>query len=508
MRNILGKGLSSWGMMVLLLVVPLVFYYTGNAFYLDLATRLVILAIAAVGLNFVLGFGGLISFGHAAFLGLGAYAVGIPAYHEIYGGWDAVASTNGFFHFGLAIGVGALFALFTGAISLKVKGVHFIMITMAFAQMIYYLIMSIEEYGGDDGLVIDMRSEFPLISLDDPIQFFLIAFTSLALIMWLVHLMVNSRFGMVLRGSKGNEARMVSIGYPTYRYRLVAYVISGAICGYAGALLGNFTAFISPEMMDWSRSGNLMFMVTLGGVATIFGPVWGAIAFIVLEEILSGYTIYWHLPFGLMLVLVVMFSRGGISALLRGKEEPVYQEPETMEIPLYVVQPSAEHTKFHDYVRRFRLNPSSLLYDLKDERVVFPILYKGRVIDAAGRAVGGKQPKWYRYTGKASYYMRGTSKTLLIVEDCVSAMVAQLEVPSLSAMAILGTSLSASHYERIAEYDRVIVALDPDAAHKTLQYTREIAAWTGLPTTALRLDDDIKYRLDDDLDKLKEVASQ
>ena len=320
MRNILGKGLSSWGMMVLLLVVPLVFYYTGNAFYLDLATRLVILAIAAVGLNFVLGFGGLISFGHAAFLGLGAYAVGIPAYHEIYGGWDAVASTNGFFHFGLAIGVGALFALFTGAISLKVKGVHFIMITMAFAQMIYYLIMSIEEYGGDDGLVIDMRSEFPLISLDDPIQFFLIAFASLALIMWLVHLMVNSRFGMVLRGSKGNEARMVSIGYPTYRYRLVAYVISGAICGYAGALLGNFTAFISPEMMDWSRSGNLMFMVILGGVATIFGPVWGAIAFIVLEEILSGYTVYWHLPFGLMLVLVVMFSRGGISALLRGKE--------------------------------------------------------------------------------------------------------------------------------------------------------------------------------------------
>ncbi len=320
MRNILGKGLSSWGMMVLLLIVPLVFYYTGNAFYLDLATRLVILAIAAVGLNFVLGFGGLISFGHAAFLGLGAYAVGIPVYHEIYGGWDALASTNGFFHFGLAIVVGALFALFTGAISLKVKGVHFIMITMAFAQMIYYLIMSIEEYGGDDGLVIDMRSEFPLISLDDPIQFFLISFTSLALIMWLVHLMVNSRFGMVLRGSKGNEARMVSIGYPTYRYRLVAYVISGAICGYAGALLGNFTAFISPEMMDWSRSGNLMFMVILGGVATIFGPVWGAIAFIVLEEILSGYTVYWHLPFGLMLVLVVMFSRGGISALLRGKE--------------------------------------------------------------------------------------------------------------------------------------------------------------------------------------------
>ena len=319
MRNLLGKGMTTWGMMALLFVMPLVFFYTGNPFYLDLATRLVILAIAAVGLNFVLGYGGLISFGHAAFIGLGAYAVGIPVYHEIYGGWDAVATTNGFAHFGLAILIGALFALITGAISLKVRGVHFIMITMAFAQMIYYLVMSISEYGGDDGLVIDMRSEFPLISLDDPIQFFLIAFASLALVMWLVHLMVNSRFGMVLRGSKGNETRMISLGYPTYRYRLVAYVISGAICGYAGALLGNFTAFISPEMMDWSRSGNLMFMVILGGVATIFGPVLGATVFIVLEEILSTYTVYWHLPFGLMLVLVVMYSRGGLTALLQGK---------------------------------------------------------------------------------------------------------------------------------------------------------------------------------------------
>ena len=319
MRNLLGKGMTTWGMMALLFVMPLVFFYTGNPFYLDLATRLIILAIAAVGLNFVLGYGGLISFGHAAFIGLGAYAVGIPVYHEIYGGWDAVATTNGFAHFGLAILIGALFALITGAISLKVRGVHFIMITMAFAQMIYYLVMSISEYGGDDGLVIDMRSEFPLISLDDPIQFFLIAFASLALVMWLVHLMVNSRFGMVLRGSKGNETRMISLGYPTYRYRLVAYVISGAICGYAGALLGNFTAFISPEMMDWSRSGNLMFMVILGGVATIFGPVLGATVFIVLEEILSTYTVYWHRPFGLMLVLVVMYSRGGLTALLQGK---------------------------------------------------------------------------------------------------------------------------------------------------------------------------------------------
>ena len=320
MRHTIGKFVSSWGMMAALLVVPLVLFYSGNAFYLDLATRLCILAIAAVSLNFVLGFGGLISFGHAAFIGLGAYAVGIPAYHYLYGGMDAIATVNGFVQFGLAILVCAVFAFLTGLVCLKVKGVHFIMITMAFAQMVYYLIVSIEEYGGDDGLVIDMRSEFPLVSLDDPVQMFLICFVSLALVMWLVHLMVNSRFGMVLRGSKGNEERMISLGFKTYRYRLVAYVISGAICGYAGALLGNFTTFISPEMMDWSRSGNLMFMVILGGVATIFGPVLGAVVFIVLEEVLSSYTVYWHLPFGLMLVLVVIYSRGGISALLRGKE--------------------------------------------------------------------------------------------------------------------------------------------------------------------------------------------
>lgn len=200
-------------------------------------------------------------------------------------------------------------------------------------------------------------------------------------------------------------------------------------------------------------------------------------------------------------------SADDIRKLLYGTEEVVQKEPETMEIPLYVVQPSAEHTKFYDYVARWSLDPRSLLYDLKDERVVFPILHKGRLIDGAGRAVGGKLPKWYRYSGAASYYLRGSSKTLLIVEDCVSAMIANLEVPDLAAMAILGTSLTDKHYEKIAEYDRILVALDPDAAYKTLQYKREIESFTGLPTTAVRLDDDIKYRLDTDLDKLKGLMS-
>lgn len=309
--------------MALLAVLPPVFYLTGNAFYLDLATRLTILAIAAVSLNLILGYGGLISFGHAAYLGIGAYAVGIPAHHWLYGGLESLglATTSGFVQIPLAIGVAALFALVTGAICLRTKGVYFIMITMAFAQMMYYAIVSIEEYGGDDGLVIDTRSELPFIDLDDPLQLFGLAYVSLVVAMLIVRMIVNSRFGMVLRGAKGNNERVVMLGFNTYLFRLTAYVIAGAMAGYAGALLGNFTTFISPEMMDWGRSGELMFMVILGGTATLVGPVIGATLFIVLEEVLSSLTVYWHLPFGLLLLAVVLFGKGGIMGMLRADKE-------------------------------------------------------------------------------------------------------------------------------------------------------------------------------------------
>lgn len=314
----------SWltlAVMALLAVLPPVFYLTGNPYYLDLATRLAILAIAAVSLNLILGYGGLVSFGHAAFVGLGAYAVGIPAHHWLYGGLDFLATTSGLVQIPLAVAVCALFALVTGAICLRTKGVYFIMITMAFAQMIYYLIVSIEEYGGDDGLVIDTRSELPFLNLDNPLQLFGLSYVALVGAMLLVRMIVKSRFGMVLQGAKGNPERMVTLGFNVYAYRLTAYVISGAMSGFAGALLGNFTTFISPEMMDWSRSGELMFMVILGGAATTLGPVLGAIVFIVAEEALSSFTIYWHLPFGLMLMAVVLFARGGLMGMLRGRGE-------------------------------------------------------------------------------------------------------------------------------------------------------------------------------------------
>jgi branched-chain amino acid transport system permease protein len=305
--------------MLLLAVLPPLFMATGQEFYVDLATRLVILGIAAVALNLILGYGGMISFGHAAFIGIGAYAVGIPVYHNTYGGFEGIASYNGLFHLAIAIGASALFALITGAISLRTKGVYFIMITMAFAQMVFFFFQSINEYGGDDGLVIDIRSELPFINLDSPMQLYFLSYGSLVLMMFLVHLIVNSRFGMVLQGAKGNNERMVALGYNTYLYRLTAYVISGAMAGYAGFLLGNFTTFISPDMIYWTRSGELMFMVILGGTGTVLGPVLGSSIFILLEEVLSSITIFWHLPFGLLLIVVVLFVRGGLMGLFKGK---------------------------------------------------------------------------------------------------------------------------------------------------------------------------------------------
>ena len=309
--NVNKITLRDWvtgAVIAVLALVPLVVSLTDNAFFLDLATRFVILAIAAISLNLILGYGRMISFGHAAYIGIGAYAVGIPAYYEIY---------NGYLHILIATSVSAVFALVTGVVCLGTRGVNFIMITMAFAQMVFFAFVSIEEYGGDDGLVIEIRSEFgSLINLENATVLYYVCFVSLLAVLYLVHRIVRSRFGMVIQGTRGNEPRMQSLGFDTFRYKLACYVIAGTICGYAGALLGNFTNFISPEMMDWTRSGELIFMVVLGGAGSIFGPVLGASIFLLLEEILSGLWLYWQLVFGIFLILVVLFAKGGIDSLL------------------------------------------------------------------------------------------------------------------------------------------------------------------------------------------------
>ena len=293
---------------LILALAPFILEWANQPFYLDLLSRALILGIAAISLNLILGFGGMISLGHAAYIGIGAYCVGIPSYYDYYNGW---------LHLALALSVSAIFALITGAISLRTKGVYFIMITMAFSQMGYFTFLSMEEYGADDGLVIYSRSEFPeWMSMDGGASLYYWIFAVLLLSLFFTHRLVNARFGRVIVGSRFNEQRMRALGFNTYRYRLTCYVISAMMCSVAGMLFGNFAGFISPDIMGWARSGELIFMVIIGGVATFFGPLVGTIVFVLLEEILSAITVYWHLIFGVMLVALVLFGKGGIHGWL------------------------------------------------------------------------------------------------------------------------------------------------------------------------------------------------
>jgi len=246
-------------LLVTLLLTPFVMLYAGKPFWFDIFTRLVILAIAASSLSLLLSVAGLASFGHAAYIGLGAYAVGIPVYYETYGGADWLGSYNGWWHLLLAVLVCGLFALVTGAISLRTRGVHFIMITMAFSQMIFYLLVSLEEFGGDDGLSIDQRSEFALSNfalskIDEPWVFYLLCYGLMLFVLFVVYKLTHSHFGRVLQAARQNETRVRALGVNPYGYRLVAFVVAGIICGLSGVLYANFSYFVSPGMVDWTRS--------------------------------------------------------------------------------------------------------------------------------------------------------------------------------------------------------------------------------------------------------------
>ena len=289
---------------------PLIALATGNGFLLVISTRIVIMAIAAVSLNLILGYGGMVSFGHAAYLGIGGYAVGILAQSGIY---------SGFVQWPVAILASAAFALVIGVLSLRTRGVYFIMITLAFAQMIYYVATGLDDYGGDDGLTIYRRSQFGLLDLSNKVVFYYLCLALLAATVFVVWRLVNSRFGLVIQGARSNDRRMQALGFPTYRYRVVAFVIAGTICGLAGALLANHTDFISPAAMHWTQSGDLIVMVILGGIRSLFGPVFGAIALLVLEEVLSEITEYWQLILGPLFLLVVLYARRGIDGMLGGE---------------------------------------------------------------------------------------------------------------------------------------------------------------------------------------------
>jgi branched-chain amino acid transport system permease protein len=305
-------------LLLALVLLPVYVEFTGSRFLLTLFTRIVILALAAVSLNLILGYGGMMSFGHAAYLGIGGYSVGILAFEGV---------TSGFVQWPVALLVSALFALVIGALSLRTRGVYFIMITLAFAQMAYYIVAGLARYGGDDGLTIEKRSQFfPPLNLSNKMQFYYLCLALLFASIYLVWRIVNSRFGLAVQGARSNDTRMRAIGFPTYRYKLTCFVIAGTLCGLSGALLANHTDFVSPGMMYWTRSGDLIIMVVLGGMGSTFGPLFGAVALLVLEEVLSGITEYWQIILGPLLLLVVLFARGGIDGLLGKMRQKVHHD--------------------------------------------------------------------------------------------------------------------------------------------------------------------------------------
>ena len=318
-RHILNTAL-----LVFLGIIPFLTDWMGDSFYTGLVARILILAIAALSLNLLIGYGGMVSFGHAAYIGVGAYCVGIGAFHAFEDGIDWML--NGYIQLTAALLGSALIALIIGAISLRTRGVYFIMITMAFSQMLYFSAVGVETYGADDGLTIYSRSDMlGLIDLNDEKSLYYLIFVSLLVVLYLMHRLVESPFGNVIRGTKSNEARMRAIGFSPYKYRLTAFVIAGTIAGYAGFLMANLNDFVSPDMMHWTRSGDLIIMIVLGGMASLFGPLYGALAFLMLEELLSSIPLtigglhvgeYWQLIFGPLLILIVLFARNGIDSFL------------------------------------------------------------------------------------------------------------------------------------------------------------------------------------------------
>ncbi len=309
-----------------LLAVPLWALIADEPFYITLATRVAIFALAGVGLNIAIGLGGLVSFGHAAFFGLGGYAMGVLASHaQSYTPmmeWPfLIEGSNSMPVIWItAVIASGLAALVIGALSLRTAGVYFIMITLAFGQMLYYFTISWPAYGGEDGLSIYIRNGFPGLNTLDPIQFFAITFVILGLALVFSTLLAKSPFGLALNAARQSSERVETIGITPYRLRLTAFVISGMITGLAGALFADLNRFVSPTMFSWQTSGEIMVFIILGGTARLFGPVAGAALFIALEQVLGGLSDYWHIYLGLLLLCVVLFARGGIIGTLAGEE--------------------------------------------------------------------------------------------------------------------------------------------------------------------------------------------
>ena len=308
-----------------LLAVPAWGWLADEPFVITLATRAAILALAGVGLNIALGLGGMVSLGHAVFFGIGGYAMGILASHAQ--SYTPLIETPILIEGSrsmpliwlVAMLAGALAALVIGALSLRTSGVYFIMVTLAFGQMFYFFAISWPAYGGEDGLSIYLRNDFPGLNTLDPIQFYALCLTLLMAALLLAARLARSPFGLALNAARQTEPRLRAVGLEPYRLRLAAFVISGAITGLAGALFADLNRFVSPSMFSWQTSGEIMIFVILGGVGRLFGPVAGAALFIFLEQVLGGLSDYWHVYLGLLLLMVVLFARGGLIGMLAGR---------------------------------------------------------------------------------------------------------------------------------------------------------------------------------------------
>ena len=301
-----GAGRWIWPLLAMLAALPPILGAFGLEFYVGVATRVLIFAIAASSLNLILGFGGLVSFGHAAFVGLGAYTVGILMDAGITAAWIAWPA---------AMLVAGLAAALIGAISLRTRGVYFIMITLAFAQMFYYLIVSLKAYGGEDGLPLAARSSLVGLNLANDASFYWVVLLLFAAALLGMQRLLNSPFGWLLQGAKENETRIGAVGGRVFELQWQAFVLAGAIAGLAGALLANLNGLVTPHIMHWSQSGQLMVMVIIGGAGSLWGGALGAATFLLLEELLAGYTLHWQLALGVLLLGVVLFAPRGLAGL-------------------------------------------------------------------------------------------------------------------------------------------------------------------------------------------------
>lgn len=317
--NRLGAGtLMPVLVFLCLAAVPFIANAMEQAFWTSFFARILIYAIAASALNLALGYGGLVSFGHALFMGIGSYAVALPAFHGVDSGW---------IHLLLCLAVSALVALVVGIISLRTSGMAFIMITLAFAQMGYFLFVSLKQYGGDDGLAVAATSRMAGIDLGSTNTLYLAALLVLGLITWWMARLRVSPFGMALRAARQNARRVNAIGLQAQRLQLVAFIISGALCGVSGLLLANLNAYASPSTLAWMVSGELIVMVVLGGICTVLGPLVGALVFLGLEEVLKGITDHWMALFGPLIVAMALLGRRGIMGFLDRPSDPRREAP-------------------------------------------------------------------------------------------------------------------------------------------------------------------------------------